>query len=148
MTSGVELRIRLWNMVVGRFIFSSILHIWYVVVRISKSISGSPFAFEITRVDYILFSCKAKWGQWHQKGPERYKLHYNPFSHFVAQISSFTSGRSIQSLVKIIILCIQNSMDNKLTIFFLFFRENRLWHFMHIVSSGDNLHEMSIFWEK
>ena len=28
-------------------------------------------------------------------------------------------------------------------IFFLFFPENRIWHFMQIVSIGDNLHEMS-----
>ena len=35
-------------------------------------------------------------------------------------------------------------------IFFLFFSENRIWHFMQIVSLGDNLHEMSnpVFWEK
>ena len=35
-------------------------------------------------------------------------------------------------------------------IFFLFFPENRIWHCMQIVSSGDNLHEMSdpVFWEK
>ena len=35
-------------------------------------------------------------------------------------------------------------------IFFLFFSENRIWHFMQIVSYGDNLHEMSnpVFWEK
>ena len=33
-------------------------------------------------------------------------------------------------------------------IFFLIFPENTLWHFMQIVSLGDNLHEMSkpIFW--
>ena len=38
--------------------------------------------------------------------------------------------------------------DDKLIIFFLFFPENRLWHFMQIVSY--NLHEMPnpIFWEK
>ena len=29
-------------------------------------------------------------------------------------------------------------------IFFLFFPENSIWHFMQIVSNGDNLHEMSI----
>ena len=35
-------------------------------------------------------------------------------------------------------------------IFFLFFPEKRLWHFIHIVSLGDKLHKMSkpIFWEK
>ena len=35
-------------------------------------------------------------------------------------------------------------------IFFLYFTENSFSHFMQIVSTGDNLHEMSnpIFWEK
>ena len=34
--------------------------------------------------------------------------------------------------------------------FLFFFPENRFWHFTHIVSNGDNLHEMSnpYFWEK
>ena len=42
------------------------------------------------------------------------------------------------------------SVDDKLMIFFLYFHENRIRHFMLIVSSGDNLHEMSypVFWEK
>ena len=40
--------------VVVRIIVSSILQIWYVEVRISRSISESPLEFEITRVDYIL----------------------------------------------------------------------------------------------
>ena len=42
------------------------------------------------------------------------------------------------------------SADDKMMLFFLFFPENRIWHFMQIVSLGDNLHEMSnpIFWEK
>ena len=31
----------------------------------------------------------------------------------------------------------------------VFFSRNRIWHFMQIVSTGDNLHEMSnsVFWE-
>ena len=33
--------------------FFSVLQIWYVKVRISRSISESPFDFEITRVDCI-----------------------------------------------------------------------------------------------
>ena len=43
-----------------------------------------------------------------------------------------------------------NSADYKLVIFFLVFPENRFWHFMQIVSTGDNLHEMSdpVAWEK
>ena len=36
-----------------------------------------------------------------------------------------------------------NSADDKLMIFFLFYPENRLSHFIQIVSLGDNLHEMS-----
>ena len=42
------------------------------------------------------------------------------------------------------------SADDKMMLFFLFFPENRIWHFMQIVSLGDNLHEMSnpVFWEK
>ena len=31
----------------------------------------------------------------------------------------------------------------KFMTFFLFFLENRLWHFMQIVSLGDSLHEIS-----
>ena len=42
LTSGVKLHIHLWNVVV-RFIFFSILQIWYVKVRISLNISESPF---------------------------------------------------------------------------------------------------------
>ena len=42
------------------------------------------------------------------------------------------------------------SANNILKHFFLFFLENGIWHFMQIVSLGDNLHEVSnlIFWEK
>ena len=36
-----------------------------------------------------------------------------------------------------------NPAEDKLMIVFLFFPENRLLHFMQIVSLGDNLHEMS-----
>ena len=40
-------------------------------------------------------------------------------------------------------MLLANSADDKLMIFFLFFWENRIWHFMQIVSSGDNLEEVS-----
>ena len=50
LTSRVQLHIYLSNVVV-RIIFSSILQIWYVEVRISRSISESPLEFEITGVD-------------------------------------------------------------------------------------------------
>ena len=49
-TLRVQLHIYLLN-VVNWIIFSSILQIWYVEVRISRSISGSPLEFEVTRVD-------------------------------------------------------------------------------------------------
>ena len=52
LVSRVQLHIYLIN-VVNRFIFSSILQIYYVEVRISRSISESPLEFEITRVDCI-----------------------------------------------------------------------------------------------
>ena len=43
-----------------------------------------------------------------------------------------------------------NSADDKLVVFFLFFPENRILHFMQIVSIGVDLHEMSspVFWEQ
>ena len=40
---------------VNWIIFSSILQIWYIEVRISRSISESPLEFDITRVDCRLF---------------------------------------------------------------------------------------------
>ena len=52
LTSKVQLPISLLN-VVNRIIFSSILQIWYVELRIPRSISESPLEFEITRVDCI-----------------------------------------------------------------------------------------------
>ena len=51
-TSGVKLHFHLLNVAV-RFIFSSILQIGYVVVRISRCVSESPFDFEIMRVDCV-----------------------------------------------------------------------------------------------
>ena len=51
--SRVQLHINLLNVVV-RIIFSSILKMWYVEVRISRSVSESPLQFEITRVDCIV----------------------------------------------------------------------------------------------
>ena len=40
--------------------FSSVLQIWYVKVWISRSISESPFGFEITRVNCIVKKIKKK----------------------------------------------------------------------------------------
>ena len=50
LTSGVKLLIHLGNVVVW-FIFAAVLLIWYVEVRVSRSISENPLGFEITRVD-------------------------------------------------------------------------------------------------
>ena len=50
LTSRVQLHTNLLN-VVFQIIFSSILKIWYVEIRISRSVLESPLEFEITRVD-------------------------------------------------------------------------------------------------
>ena len=52
LTSSPITHIYLLNVAV-RIIFSSILQIWYVEIRISRSISEGPLEFEITRVDCI-----------------------------------------------------------------------------------------------
>ena len=51
LTKGVSLHIiQLWKLVM-QFVLSSILKIWYVKVRIPRSVSEGPFNFMITRVD-------------------------------------------------------------------------------------------------
>ena len=52
---------------VARIIFSSNLEIWYVEVRISRSVSESPFEFEITRVDCsnIYLNCPESYHEIH-----------------------------------------------------------------------------------
>ena len=44
----------------------------------------------------------------------------------------------------------RQQISDKLMIFSLFFLENKIWHFMQIVSFGNNLHEVSnpIFFKK
>ena len=55
LTSVVKLHIHLWSVDV-RYIFSSILQIWYVKIRMFRSISESPLDFEIIimRVNCII----------------------------------------------------------------------------------------------
>ena len=54
LTSRVQLHVHIYLLnVVVQIKFSSILQIWSVEVRISRSISDSPLEFEITRVDCI-----------------------------------------------------------------------------------------------
>ena len=53
LTSGVKLHIHLFN-VLFNLLFSSLSQLWYVEVRISRSVSVSPLEFEITRVDCSL----------------------------------------------------------------------------------------------
>ena len=47
-------------------------------------------------------------------------------------------------------MLIKITAEDILEYFFLFFPENRILHFMQIVSSGDTMHEVSnpVFWEK
>ena len=46
--------------------------------------------------------------------------------------------------------CFKFSADRLIEIFLLIFLRKQVQHFMQIVSSGDNLHEMAdpVFWEK
>ena len=62
---------------VVRIIFSSILQIWYVEVRISQSISESPLELEITRID-CMFSWRSKtnMGTFWMKKPSYLELRY------------------------------------------------------------------------
>ena len=55
---SIKLHLHLWNLVVP-LVFFSILQIWYVEVRISRSVSEGPFDFAITRVDCIFFDIRA-----------------------------------------------------------------------------------------
>ena len=60
LTSRVPLHIYLLD-VVNQISVSSILQVWYVEVRIFRSIEGSPLEFEITRVHCI---CKVSFMSW------------------------------------------------------------------------------------
>ena len=50
----------------------------------------------------------------------------------------------------LIVMLWVNSADHNFLILFLFFPRNRIWYFMQIVCTGDNLQEMPkpVFWEK
>ena len=63
--------------------------------------------------------------------------------HIQKTLNSYMCIYCFQNWTRLTVTTLKaNSADNKLT-FFLFFPENKLWHFMQIVSWGDNLHEMS-----
>ena len=90
--------------------------------------------------------------------------HYGKRSHFSCRTSHNSYIRNRCSCTQVvrhhanmkwlssILLCMlgKKCCIWQFEIFFLFFPEIRLWHFMQIVSKGDNLHEMSkpTFWEK
>ena len=85
--SRVQLHINLLK-VVNWIILSSILQIWYVDLRISRSISERPLEFEITRIDCIRLKClfasvdksKFKNGTVHQTHrDERVKDRHKPY---------------------------------------------------------------------
>ena len=58
LSKGVKLHAHLLNLVV-RLVFSSVLRIWYVEVRISRSDSEGPFDYEISRVDCMFVYIEA-----------------------------------------------------------------------------------------
>ena len=49
----------------------------------------------------------------------------------------------IRFIVLTLTLLGANSAENKMAIVFLFLLDNRIWHFMQIVSLGDNMHDVS-----
>ena len=61
------------------------------------------------------------------------------------QRCTFTTILYFQDTCQLLTLCMlgKNSSRWHLKIFFLFFLENRIWHFMQKDSLGDNLHEVS-----
>ena len=54
-----------------------------------------------------------------------------------------TAGKSASRTVLDFTIPWANSADDKLELFFVFFTENRMWHFIQISSIGDDLHEMT-----
>ena len=69
-------------------------------------------------------------------------LSANLLFHTYKQLNVALNLRNLSTLGK--------NFSRHLKIFFLFFPENRFWHYMQTVSYGDNLHVMSkpVFWEK
>ena len=81
LTLGVKLHT---SFVLFDLFFSSVLQFWYVKVRISRSVSESPFDFEITRVDYIL---NLRWlEQW-------WLIYHGHFEPFLESLENFHNYR-------------------------------------------------------
>ena len=107
LVSGSKLHIHLLNVVI-RFIFSSILQIWYVKVLIYQSISESPLDLEITRI-YLI-----------RKGSE--KIAFN---------------QKILMFFPISITLVKELFQSKVLIFFLFLHKNILsgTHWKHLAEA-------------
>ena len=102
LTSRVQLHIYLLNLVV-RIIFSSILQIWYVEVRIYRSISESPLEFKITRVDCTLLISQRKhilWVPFRSTSPRGtsnallMSIHNKCFLREISKLSDFKASTS------------------------------------------------------
>ena len=53
------------------------------------------------------------------------------------------TGLQIRWCFHLILITLGKIFSRHIEIFFSFFPENRIWHFMQIGSNGDNLHEVS-----
>ena len=112
-------------------VFSSILQIWYVEVRISRSISKSPLEFEITRVDCIS-SVTSKMKHYRVLNSCMFRYRYiisNPMlsttsapqrqkTYLRRYVPSRDSGQPphSHSLIRIFIGCILDSQECKLSL--------------------------------
>ena len=91
----------------------------------------------------------AFWGVWNRSrilnfSPDRL---FFQFSRALYILYQTYSPPFLQTSISKLSMLWADPADDKLVILFLFFPENRLWHFVQIVSS-DNLHEMQSWFSR
>ena len=121
------------------------LPMWSYTWKSKEWMNFSYYFFE----SHSILSASESFKIWHARKKNSADNMLKYFSYFSKKINH----RIMQSLhweleLFYLISCLTltmlwaDSADNKLMIFFLFSLENRIWHFMQIVSLGDNLHEV------
>ena len=108
-----------------------------------------PFLI-VSQSDYVIQTVDIKFTYWmtNSADPDQLVLISQLIWIYTVCKGRVYPDSAVQGLT-LTMLCADSS-DGNLTIFFLFLHYNRIWHFMQIVSYGDNLHKMSnpIFWQK
>ena len=114
LTSRVQLHIYLLN-VVFRIIFSSILQLWYVKIRISRSISERSLELEITRVNCIFNKSPHPGLSWMSTRHKIMRLLVRPLpgqQHSSVEIWSWTIFYSHSSLLLIEVSFLQKNVHS------------------------------------